>query len=89
MDQYKHPHESNHTYGQIIKWFQQSEFEFVNSIPKTTAFDSTTEQEKLFEDHSSGTRLDHFIVQAGMLITGGAEGGVFNDWKKGFLIGFC
>ena len=77
MDQYKHPHESKHTYGQIMKWFQRSGFEFVNSIPKATAFDSITEQEKLFEDNSSGTWLDHFIVQTGILITGGAEGGFF------------
>jgi len=77
MDQYKHPHESKHTYGQIMQWFQRSGFEFVNSIPKATAFYSTTEQEKLFEDNSSGTWLDHFIVQTGILITGGAEGGFF------------
>ena len=81
MDQYKHPHEhpheSKHTYGQIMQWFQRSGFEVVNSIPKATAFDSTTEQEKSFEDNSSGTWLDHCIVQTGILITGGAEGGFF------------
>ena len=60
-----------------MKWFQRSGFEFVNSIPKAKAFDSITEQEKLFEDNSSRTWLDLFIVQTGILITGGAEGGFF------------
>ena len=76
-DQYKHPHESKHTYGQLLRWFEESGFEFVNSIPKATAFDSIKADEKLFDTNQQGSWLDRFIVQTGMLISGGSEGGFF------------
>jgi hypothetical protein len=34
-------------------------------------------QEKLFEASPRGTGLDHFLVQLGMLLSGGREGGFF------------
>ncbi len=77
MDQYKHPHESKHTIGEVMKWFESMGFEFVNSIPKATAFDSFAPDEQLFATNPRGTWLDHFIVQAGMLLGGGREGGFF------------
>ena len=77
MDQYKHPHESKHTYGEVLKWFDGTDFGFVSSIPKATAFDSFEVNEQLFHAHPPGTRLDHFMVQAGMLLSGGREGGFF------------
>jgi hypothetical protein len=44
---------------------------------KATAFDSFASNEQLFETHSKGSFLDHFMIQAGMLISGGSEGGFF------------
>jgi SAM-dependent methyltransferase len=77
MDQYKHPHESKHTIGEVIEWFDSSGFEFVNSIPKATAFSSFQENEKLFEANPAGSAFDHFLVQLGMVLTGGREGGFY------------
>jgi SAM-dependent methyltransferase len=77
MDQYKNPHESKHTIGEVLHWFERTGFEFVNSIPKATAFDSFSASEKLFETHPAGTRFDHFVAQAGLLLGGGKEGGFF------------
>jgi SAM-dependent methyltransferase len=76
-DQYKHPHESKHTFGEVLNWFDQSRVEFVNSIPRCTAADLFSRQEKLFKVHSRGISFDHFIVQMGMLFSGGREGGFF------------
>ena len=76
-DQYRHPHESKHTMGEVIEWFDRTSFEFTNSIPKVTAFDTVAPDERLLMAHSRGTRLDHFISQAGMLLGGGKEGGFF------------
>ena len=32
-DQYKNPHESKHTIGEILKWFKKTGFDFVYGIP--------------------------------------------------------
>ncbi|WP_420643976.1 methyltransferase domain-containing protein [Candidatus Leptofilum sp.] len=77
MDQYKNPHESKHTFGEVQKWFDQTGFDFVNSIPKSKAFESFSTNEELFETNPRGTIFDHFIVQAGMLLKGNKEGGFF------------
>ena len=77
MDQYRHPHESKHTIGETMRWFERTGFEFVNGIPKATAFASFASDERLFAANPRGSRLDHFVVQAGMLLSGGSEGGFF------------
>jgi SAM-dependent methyltransferase len=76
-DQYKHPHESKHTIDEVLAWFDRVGVEFINSIPKAVASQSFSEDEKLFEPHSRGSAVDHFLVQAGMLLGGGREGGLF------------
>lgn len=77
MDQYKNPHESKYTFGEVLSWFDQCGIEFISSIPKLTAFETFSPEEKLFEANPRGTRLDHFFVQLGMLLSGGREGGFF------------
>ena len=32
-DQYCHPHESKHTFGEVLRWFQDNELEFVRGVP--------------------------------------------------------
>ncbi|MGB8522204.1 MAG: class I SAM-dependent methyltransferase [Candidatus Acidiferrales bacterium] len=76
MDQYKNPHESKHTIGEIQNWFDVSGFEFVNSVPKSTT-ESFSTGEKLFVQNQKGTKFDHFLVQLGGLLTGGRDGGFF------------
>lgn len=76
MDQYKHPHESKHTIGEVLRWFDCMGVEFVNSIPNC-AGESFSPQERLFEPKPRGTPLDHLGVQLGMLLGGGREGGFF------------
>jgi hypothetical protein len=77
MDQYRNPHEFTHTIGEVQGWFDASRVEFINSIPKSTAFESFSPEEKLFKANPKGTRLDRFFVQVGMLLSGGREGGFF------------
>ncbi len=77
QDQYKNPHESKHTYGEVLSWFEKTGFSFVNSIPKARAFSSLADKEKLFKFHPPGNFLDHFIVQLQLFFTGAAEGGFF------------
>ncbi len=76
MDQYKNPCESKHTIGEVQHWFDVSGFEFMNSIPKSSA-ESFSPQEKLFEVHPRGNKFEHFIVQFSELLAGGRDGGFF------------
>lgn len=77
MDQYKNPHESKHTIGEVLKWFDQVGFDFVNSIPKSKAFRVVSKEEKLFKANPRGNWLDHFIVQNKLIFKGSKEGGFF------------
>ena len=77
QDQYKHPHESKHTMGEVLKWFNETGFRFVNSIPKNQFMQSFTDEEKLFAINAPVDRLTLGAVQAHMVFTGRREGGLF------------
>ncbi len=76
MDQYKHPHESKHTFSEAIEWFESSGFQFLMTIPKIGS-EPFTANEKLFERHSKGTRMSRFLTEVEMLMTGGRDGALF------------
>lgn len=76
FDQYKHPHESKHTFSEVIDWYETNDFEYLSSIPKIELGPFTTE-EKLFELHDKGTRASRFFTELEMLLTGGADGALF------------
>lgn len=77
MDQYRNPHESAHTIGEVQTWCDHTAFSFVNGIPKPRAFEPVVEGESLFSPTPRGSRLDHIAVQIGLLFTGTREGGFF------------
>ena len=76
MDQYKHPHESKHTFSEAISWFESNGFEFLMSIPKIDPKPFAAD-EKLFELHSKGNRFTRFLVEAEMLLKGGQDGALY------------
>lgn len=82
MDQYKNPHESKHTVGEVLHWLDNIGFTFVHSIPKTVPFASIDESERLFKPDKLGSRFERFIVNIGMIYTGHREGGFFNIIAK-------
>jgi len=77
MDQYKHPHESQHTISQVLQWLPQAGLEFVKSIPRTVPFQPFSESERLFEDEVPGNRLERLVVELGMAFSGSRQGGFF------------
>ena len=77
LDQYKNPHESKHTIGEVLKWFEQTGFEFVNSVPKLNVLERFSENEMLFKSNPKGNWLEHLQVQLNLLFTGSANGGFF------------
>ncbi|BBY41979.1 class I SAM-dependent methyltransferase [Mycolicibacterium celeriflavum] len=77
MDQYKNPHESKHTVGEVIGWLEKIGFDFVHAIPKTEPFSGLAEDEQLFQPERLGSTFERMLVNLGMMITGHREGGFF------------
>lgn len=75
-DQYKNPHESKHTFDEVLRWFDSSGFQFVSSIPSTDGAPITSAH-RLFQRHSRATPLDRLAIQLRMLLAGGRDGGLF------------
>jgi SAM-dependent methyltransferase len=73
-DQYQHPHESKHTIGEVLDWFDETGLNFVRGIPSTTGSPSGDD---LFAPEPPGSALNHATVQAKQIITGSREGGFF------------
>jgi SAM-dependent methyltransferase len=77
MDQYKHPHESKHSYDEVLtEWFDANGFEFLNSIPKLD-LGAFTDQEKLFDVHDRGSKATRVLAEVGLLMKLGDAGGLF------------
>jgi SAM-dependent methyltransferase len=77
LDQYRHPHESTHTIGEVLKWFDECGLDFVRGIPRVTLGGEEADRDRLFECSPRGTPSDHFWVQARQIVTGSREGGFF------------
>src|SRR5262249_49360167 len=75
-DQYRHPHESKHTIGEALGWFDACGLEFVRGIPSVLASGDDGDGD-LFRPTPRGSALDHFLVQAKQVVTGSREGGFF------------
>jgi SAM-dependent methyltransferase len=76
MDQYRHPHETKHSIGEVLRWFDQSDFEFMSCIPTIGDLDFTDDM-NLLEPHPRGTSLDRLSTEIEMLLSGGIDGGLY------------
>ncbi len=77
FDQYKHPHESKHTIGEVLRWFDETGFEFVHGIPDLKAFHNFSLNEMIFKKAPRGNCFDHFITQTRLALNGSKEGGFY------------
>jgi SAM-dependent methyltransferase len=76
MDQYRHPHETRHSIDEMLAWFDGMGFDFVSSIP-TIGDTEFSDDMRLFEPHSAGRYLDRLSSELELLLTGGADGGLY------------
>ena len=75
-DQYEHPVESLHTMDEVLKWFNDNNIEFINSIPQCDGEENY--ENSLFQKSSKGTFLSRFFSQITMLFNElGSDGGLF------------
>jgi len=77
MDQYKNPHESKHTVGEVLKWLDKAGFEFISALPKTTAFGTIGPDHRLFRKDRLGRAWERLLVNLRLVVTGHREGGFF------------
>jgi len=77
LDQYKNPHESKHTIGEVLEWFDKTGFDFIYGIPNPKAFEGFDLDDNIFKPHPKGNRFDHFITQLQLFFNGSKEGGFF------------
>ena len=77
QDQYRHPHESKHTIGELLGWFERCGLEFVRGLPPLTLTENDTATGGLFDPAPKGTVLDHALSQLKQVATGSLEGGYF------------
>jgi hypothetical protein len=75
-DQYLHPIESLHTLDEVLKWFDENNIEFINSIPSSDFDDEYSSN--LFEKKSKGSLYSRLINQFIMIFNQlGSDGGLF------------
>lgn len=77
MDQYANPHESKHTFKEVLMWFARNGFQFVKSVPKTKLFTAFSVKEKLFKPEPHGSWLELIFCELKMIFTGSGNGGLF------------
>jgi len=77
MDQYKHPHESKHTIGEVLGWLRETGFRFVTSVPRSKPFQPFGDGDSLFRPEAPGNALERAMVELGMAFRGSREGGFF------------
>lgn len=77
MDQYQHPHESQHTIGEVLRWLPHAGLTLVKSIPPTVPFQPFSESERLFEDEAPGNAIERFFAEIAMAFSGSRQGGFF------------
>ena len=74
-DQYEHPVESTHTFDEVLKWFDNNNIEFIDSIPKCSF---NIGEESFFEKSSKETYIERILQQFFMILSKfGSEGGLF------------
>jgi carbamoyltransferase len=76
-DQYQHPHESKHTVGEVMNWFEEAGIQTLRGIPALTLDSAPPEPAGLFQPEPAGSRISRFLAQAGQVVTGNREGGFF------------
>ena len=79
MDQYKNPHESKHTIGEVLGWLRRTNLTFVKSIPKTHFATPFSPDERLFEPEAPAGAAERWLKEASMAVWPSQikEGGFF------------
>ena len=74
LDQYKNPHESQHTITQVIRWLKDLNLEFVRALPSSVPGRPLTERTQLFAPEASGMWAENVMSDISCLLAREREG---------------
>ena len=69
--------QAKHTIGEVLRWFDETGFEFVYGIPNPHLLEGFSGNDSLFKLHNRGNLFTRFLVQLILIFTGSREGGFF------------
>jgi SAM-dependent methyltransferase len=73
-DQYAHPEEHRHSVGEVRRWFEENDVEWLRTYPSTMIGE---EPASLFEPAADGWPVEAWAAQLGWMWSLGGEGGLF------------
>jgi SAM-dependent methyltransferase len=77
-DQYHHPRASQHTVGEVLRWFDRAGLAYTSAMPPIRAGEHEPDEPRLFASGARGGAVDHLLCQLGWMFTQcSAEGGLF------------
>lgn len=76
-DQYRNPHETSHTIGDVMEWFEQNNIEFINSIPGLNPFNRFESVRDPFKKNEHSSRAGAVASQLISIPAFQREGGLF------------
>jgi SAM-dependent methyltransferase len=74
-DQYRHPHETRHSIGEVLCWFDESGVDFLGSLPRSDG--APIAAASLFAPQARRTPARYLALELGLLLRGGRDGGLF------------
>ena len=74
-DQYEHPHETTHSYDEVLGWFDENDVEFLSALPEISGI--VDDCRDLFVPHDRMSKVDRYMTEVDMLLEGGRDGGLF------------
>lgn len=77
QDQYYNPHETWHSVGEVLRWFEENDVEFLNCSPPILGTDGEDASD-LFAKTDPGTPYQRAVTQLGWLGTIAREGSLFD-----------
>ena len=76
-DQYYNPHETWHSIGEVLRWFEENDVEYLNCVPPILGTDGEG-AESLFAATQPGSAYQRAVTQLAWLWTIGREGAIFD-----------
>jgi len=76
-DQYRNPHETDHTVGEVVAWFETQGFDYVSSIPASQFGRTMDAVSNPFRQQALGSVLETALSQIASTPVFAREGGLF------------
>ena len=76
-DQYRHPEEHRHTVGEVLRWFDRTDVDYIRAFPSALMHEDEEEADHLFAPQPDRWAPERWAAQVGWIGSLGHEGGLF------------